>query len=68
MDNKNVNINWDDLLTAFALVLIIEGLLPFTVPEKIKDVYRSLQQASSNNLRMMGLASIIAGLVLLYLV
>jgi len=63
-----VNINWDDLLTAFALVLIIEGLLPFTVPEKIKDVYRSLQQASSNNLRMMGLASIIAGLVLLYLV
>lgn len=63
-----MNINWDDLLTAFALVLIIEGLLPFTVPEKIKDVYRSLQQASSNNLRMMGLASIIAGLVLLYLV
>ena len=63
-----MNINWEDLLTAFALVLIIEGLLPFTVPEKIRDIYRSLQEAPVNNLRMMGLASIIAGLILLYLV
>jgi uncharacterized protein YjeT (DUF2065 family) len=63
-----VNINWHDLLTALALVLIIEGLLPFTIPEKVKEVYRSLQQAPSSSLRSMGLASIIAGLVLLYIV
>jgi uncharacterized protein YjeT (DUF2065 family) len=63
-----VNINWHDLLTAIALVLIIEGLLPFAMPDKVKSVYHSLQQAPANNLRMMGLASIIAGLVLLYFV
>jgi uncharacterized protein YjeT (DUF2065 family) len=63
-----VNINWHDLLTSLALVLIIEGLLPFTIPDKVKEVYRSLQKASSNSLRIMGLASILAGLVLLYAV
>jgi len=63
-----VNINWHDLLTALALVLIIEGLLPFTLPEKVKEVYRSLQQAPNSNLRTMGLVSMIAGLVLLYIV
>jgi uncharacterized protein YjeT (DUF2065 family) len=63
-----VNINWHDLLTSLALVLIIEGLLPFTIPDKVKEVYRSLQEASSNSLRIMGLASILAGLVLLYAV
>jgi len=63
-----VNINWHDLLTALALVLIIEGLLPFTLPEKVKEVYRSLQQASNSNLRVMGLIGMIVGLVLLYIV
>ena len=63
-----MNINWHDLLTALALVLIIEGLLPFTLPEKVKEVYRSLEQASNSNLRVMGLIGMIAGLVLLYIV
>ena len=63
-----MNINWHDLLTALALVLIIEGLLPFTLPEKVKEVYRSLQQASNSNLRRMGLVGMIAGLVLLFIV
>ncbi len=63
-----MNINWHDLLTALALVLIIEGLLPFTLPEKVKEVHRRLQQVPNSNLRMMGLVSVIAGLVLLYIV
>ena len=63
-----MNINWHDLLTALALVLIIEGLLPFTMPDRIKEVYRNLQQAPNNNLRMMGLMSMIAGLTLLYII
>ncbi|MCK5897095.1 MAG: DUF2065 domain-containing protein [Cocleimonas sp.] len=60
--------NWHDLLTAIALVLIIEGLLPFAIPDKVKAVYHNLQQAPSNSLRMMGLMSMGAGLVLLYFV
>ena len=59
--------NWDALLTAFALLLILEGLLPFASPQSIKKVYKAMMQTPESSLRMMGLASIVAGLVLLYL-
>ena len=59
--------NWHDLLTAVALLLILEGLLPFLSPESIKKVYQTMMQTPESTLRMIGLASIVAGLVLLYL-
>ena len=59
--------NWHDLLNAIALVLIIEGLLPFISPESLKKVYQSVMQTPESTLRMIGLASIVAGLVLLSL-
>jgi uncharacterized protein YjeT (DUF2065 family) len=63
-----VNINWNDLLTALALVLIIEGLLPFAVPSKLKEVYQSLLQMPDKSLRRLGLGSMVAGLILLFLI
>ncbi|MEE9444858.1 MAG: DUF2065 domain-containing protein [Cocleimonas sp.] len=60
--------NWHDLLTAVALLLILEGLLPFASPEAIKKVYKTMVETPESSLRMMGLASIVAGLVLLYIV
>lgn len=59
--------NWTDLLNAVALLLILEGLLPFASPQSIKKVYKSMMQTPESSLRMIGLASIVAGLVLLYL-
>lgn len=59
--------NWHDLLTAVALLLILEGLLPFVSPGSIKKVYQTMMQTPESTLRMIGLASIVAGLVLLYL-
>lgn len=59
--------NWHDLLNAIALVLIIEGLLPFISPESLKKVYQSVMLTPESSLRMIGLASIVAGLVLLTL-
>lgn len=59
--------NWHDLFNAIALVLIIEGLLPFISPESLKKVYQSVMQTPESSLRMIGLASIVAGLVLLTL-
>ncbi len=58
--------NWHDLLNAVALLLILEGLLPFIKPESIKKVYQTMSQTPESSLRMIGLASIVAGLVLLY--
>ncbi|PWQ99040.1 DUF2065 domain-containing protein [Leucothrix pacifica] len=63
-----MNINWNDLLTAFALVLIIEGLLPFAAPSKIKEVYQSMLQMPNKTLRSLGLGSMVAGLILLFLI
>lgn len=59
--------DWHDLLNAIALLLILEGLLPFVKPESLKKMYRTMAQTPESSLRMIGLASIVAGLVLLYM-
>ena len=63
-----MNLNWNDLLAALALVLIIEGILPFLAPSKLKEVYQSVQQMPDKSLRMMGFGSMVAGLILLFLI
>ena len=60
--------NWQDLLTAFALLLILEGLMPFASPSSIKKLYKTMVETPESTLRMIGLASIVAGLVLLYII
>jgi len=60
--------NWQDLLTAIALLLILEGLLPFASPTSIKKIYKTMVETPESSLRMFGFASIVAGLVLLYLI
>ncbi len=60
--------NWHDLFNAIALLLIFEGLLPFVSPESLKKLYQSMIETPESSLRMIGLASIVAGLLLLYIV
>lgn len=60
--------NWHDLLTAIALLLILEGLLPFASPETVKKMYKAMLETPEKSMRMIGLASIVAGLILLYIV
>ena len=56
----------DSLLTAFALMLVIEGLMPFLVPGAWRDTFRRLIEMSDGQLRFVGLSSMLAGLILLY--
>ncbi|PID50314.1 MAG: hypothetical protein CR991_02050 [Proteobacteria bacterium] len=58
---------WTDLLHALALVLIIEGLLPFTKPALLKKIYAQLLIMSDKSIRLSGLASLLAGVLLLLL-
>ena len=58
---------WSDLLAAFALVLIIEGILPFASPNTLKKVWQNISSMSDQSLRVMGLVSMLAGVVLLTL-
>ena len=55
------------ILTAFALMLIIEGVLPFLLPTLWRDTFRRLIEMSDGQIRFIGLTSMIVGLLLLYL-
>jgi uncharacterized protein YjeT (DUF2065 family) len=59
---------WGDLLTAFALYLVLEGLMPFANPGGTKQTLLRISQLDERTLRGFGLASMLGGLVLLYIV
>jgi uncharacterized protein YjeT (DUF2065 family) len=53
--------DWNDFLAALALYLVLEGILPFVSP----DGWRRIAELSALQLRVFGLVSMLAGLVLL---
>ena len=55
----------DLLLGAFALVLVVEGLLPFVSPSTWRDIFERATKMSDGQIRFIGLTSMVAGLVLL---
>lgn len=59
---------WDDLLVAVALMLVIEGLFPFASPSALRSALSEFTRMSDRALRLTGLASMAAGVLLLYLV
>jgi len=59
---------WTEILTALALVLVLEGILPFVGPGRYKQLVAQIVLLSDNQLRTAGLMAMIAGLVLLFLV
>ncbi len=54
------------ILCVIGLVLIIEGLPYFAFPEKIKSYLQKIYEIPDNTLRIVGLLSVIAGLILVY--
>jgi uncharacterized protein YjeT (DUF2065 family) len=56
----------DGLWTALALVLILEGVLPFAAPRLWRVSFARLIQLSDGQLRFIGLLAILAGLVALF--
>lgn len=56
------------LLTALALFLVIEGLLPLLVPRSWRDMMNRAIGLSDGQLRFIGLLAVLAGLGLVLLV
>jgi len=52
----------DTLLTALALVLVVEGLLPLIAPRLWRESFRRLLDLTDGQLRFIGLVSILIGL------
>ncbi|MDZ7643914.1 MAG: DUF2065 domain-containing protein [Woeseiaceae bacterium] len=59
---------WQDIFTAFALYLIIEGMIPFVSPGNFRKTVARIAMLGDNNLRLAGLVAMAAGLLLLYFV
>jgi uncharacterized protein YjeT (DUF2065 family) len=55
----------DNLLIAFALMLVLEGLVPFLAPNAWRETFRRLIQLSDGQIRFIGLTSMLVGLILL---
>ena len=56
---------WPTLLMAFALMLVLEGLLPFIAPRAWRDTFRRITELADGQIRFLGLTSIVVGLLLL---
>ena len=59
---------WHDLLTALALLFIIEGIFPFLNPAGLRRILQAMQDMDDKALRVAGLVSMIIGVSLLYIV
>ncbi len=59
---------WHDLLVALALVMVIEGVLPFLNPGGMRNMMRTMSDMDDKALRMTGLVSMLVGVATLYLV
>ena len=55
----------ESLLLAFALMVILEGLMPFLMPAAWRETFKRLTQFSDGQIRFVGLTSMIVGLILL---
>ncbi len=56
---------WQELAVAFSLVLIIEGILPFLSPDRWRMLAYRMADLESRSVRMVGLASMLVGLLML---
>ncbi len=58
---------WQELGIALCLMLVLEGILPFVCPQRWREAFSQLLQLRDRHLRLMGLASMLLGTALLYL-
>lgn len=61
-------LDWQVLLSALALVFVIEGIVPFANPTRWRKLVATMAQVSDQQLRIMGMISMSIGLIILYLV
>lgn len=53
---------------AFALMLVLEGLMPFLAPAAWRDMFRRVIELNDGQIRFIGLAAILVGLGLFWII
>ncbi len=59
---------WHDIGVAVALLLVLEGIMPFLNPRGVKSALKLLIEMDDRNIRTLGLVLMVAGVVLLYVI
>jgi hypothetical protein len=59
---------WETFLNAVALMLVLEGMLPFLSPQTWREAFRKLTEINDSQIRFIGLTSMLAGLMLLLII
>ena len=59
--------NFPDLAAAFGLFLVFEGIAPFVNPQGVKRALARLIEVRDRELRIAGLGSMLAGVIILFL-
>jgi uncharacterized protein YjeT (DUF2065 family) len=59
---------WQELAVAVALLLVLEGMLPFLSPQGVRRLLLALSDLSDQQIRFAGLTSMLVGLALLYII
>lgn len=59
-------VEWTDLIAALAIVLMVEGVMPFANPAGMKRTLARIAAMGERELRLGGMLSLLAGMGLLY--
>jgi uncharacterized protein YjeT (DUF2065 family) len=59
---------WDDLLSALALMLVLEGLFPFLSPAGFRATMQAMTEMNDQQIRLASLASMLIGVAVLYFI
>ncbi|MDO8812110.1 MAG: DUF2065 domain-containing protein [Gallionella sp.] len=55
-------------LLGLAMMLVIEGLLPFLFPNLLRETFSKMVSLTDGQLRFVGVTAMLSGLLLLYLI
>jgi uncharacterized protein YjeT (DUF2065 family) len=59
---------WSQIGIALSMVLVIEGIVPFLAPRRWRAFAEMAGRVDDRTIRILGLASMLSGTALLYLV
>ena len=59
---------WHDLLVALALIMVIEGIIPFLSPQGMRKMIQAVAELDNRSIRIGGLVSMVLGVLALYIV
>ncbi len=58
---------WIEITRAFALLLVLEGIVPFLYPKGWRQLLQGISTSNDSAVRITGLVTMVAGVFLLYL-